>query len=158
MKSKDFNKIIIAFMVIIVIILAYLFLFKKTIAKSIMLNKNAVNLIVGESFQLEATIYPTNVSNKEVIWTTDNPMIATVENGLVKAIKKGEVFVTVSTKDGEKTDKCRVVVSNKEVQNIEVANNIINIELGGVGAISASFPSFNSIPFIVTIHCTGLVV
>ena len=138
MKSKDFNNIIIAFMVVIVIILAYLFLFKKTLANSIMLNKNAINLIVGESFQLEATIYPKDTSNKEVIWTTDNPMIATVENGLVKAIKKGEVFVTASTKDGEKMDKCRVVVSNKEVQNIEIANNIINIEPGGVGAISVS--------------------
>lgn len=68
------------------------------------LNKNEVNLMVGEIDTLITTVTPTDASNKAVTWTSLNPEIATVDNtGKVTAISAGTVTITVSTADGNKT-------------------------------------------------------
>ena len=75
------------------------------------LNKKSIYLKEGESELLEANVYPSNATNKEIIWSSNNEKIATVdENGEITGRSEGKTVISVITKDGEKIDTCEVEV------------------------------------------------
>ena len=61
-------------------------------------------IAAGKKVQLTVTFTPSNVSNKNVIWTSSNPKVATVnQNGVVKFKKKSAgktVIITATAADG----------------------------------------------------------
>lgn len=63
------------------------------------------------SFQLTATVTPSNASNPAVIWSSDDTGIVTVSDGLITGISPGTATVTATTADGGFTDNCTVTVS-----------------------------------------------
>ena len=84
---------------------------------SVSLNKSSLEMFEDDSsFSLVATVLPSNASNKEVTWSSSNTSVATVYNGSVTPVGVGNVTITVSTVDGDKTATCSVVV--KEHQTI----------------------------------------
>ena len=85
------------------------------LASSISLDKATYAMKVGETFQLNYTINPSNATNKDVVWETSNDK-CTVLNGLVSAISVGECVVTVKTVEGSKMASCTITIS--EGQNI----------------------------------------
>lgn len=71
------------------------------------------NLEVDATRQLNVTIEPSNATNQDVAYTSDNEAIATVDaNGLVTAIAEGTAIITV-TVDG-KNDTATVNVTAPE--------------------------------------------
>lgn len=80
---------------------------------SITLNKYALNLTEGESETLSATVLPANATDKNVVWSSGNTMVATIENGLVTAVKEGVTTITAAA--GGKTATCSVTVAAPEV-------------------------------------------
>ena len=73
--------------------------------------------MVGDEFVLTATVSPTDAANKDVTWTSDKAYIATVDNnGKVKGVKEGEATITVTTKDDNKTTRCKVTVVDAEAE------------------------------------------
>ena len=58
---------------------------------------------------LTYTITPENATDKTVTWTSSDETVATVENGVIKAIKAGEA--TITAKAGDKTATCAVTVN-----------------------------------------------
>jgi len=61
------------------------------------------------TYKLKATVYPKNATNKKVVWYSSNKKIATVSStGLVTFKTIGTITITVKTKDGNKTAKCRI--------------------------------------------------
>lgn len=82
---------------------------------SVSLNKSTLDIKVGETATLTATINPTNATNKNVTWESDNTQIATVDTaGKVTAIKEGTAKITVKTKDGNYTATCIVTASKND--------------------------------------------
>ena len=82
---------------------------------SVSLNKSTLDIKVGGTATLTATINPTNATNKNVTWESDNTQIATVDTaGKVTAIKEGTAKITVKTKDGNHTATCIVTVSKND--------------------------------------------
>ena len=75
------------------------------------LNRTTLSLKEGATATLQATIAPTDATNKEVVWSTSNSAVATVEDGTVKAVKAGTATITVTTVDGTKTAECTVTVT-----------------------------------------------
>ncbi len=56
-------------------------------------------LTVGEKTPLTATVYAGANASQEVVWSTDDPSVATVDsNGLVTAIAPGEVIISAKSK------------------------------------------------------------
>ena len=82
------------------------------LTNSITLNETEAELIVGESFQLSATIAPDNATNKSVTWSSTNEAVAVVdENGLMTAVGSGTCQVRATANDGSgKTASCLVTV------------------------------------------------
>ncbi|CDI48806.1 Ig-like domain-containing protein [Clostridium tetani] len=90
---------------------------KKIKVEKISLDKRLIEVKKEEAIKLIATITPDNTTNKNVIWTSSNDEIATIDNeGNVRALKAGEVVIKVATEDGQKFAECKVVVkAEKEV-------------------------------------------
>lgn len=65
---------------------------------------------VGEEWTFTATVYPTNATNTDLSWSSSDPKVATIDNGLLKAVGRGKTTITVTTKDGGHTDQCQVTV------------------------------------------------
>lgn len=86
------------------------------------------NLEIGDTRQLNVTIEPSNATNQDVAFTSDNEAIATVDaNGLVTAIAEGTTTITV-TVDG-KTDTATVNVTRPpEITKEEVTEEIDIVE------------------------------
>lgn len=76
------------------------------------LDKSSLNLQIGGSETLTATVAPSNASNKSVNWTSSNTSVATVNNnGQVTAVGVGTATITATTVDGNKTATCTVTVT-----------------------------------------------
>ena len=80
---------------------------------SVKLNKETITLIEGESEVLVATIDPEDATDKDITWQSSNTDVATVEEGLITAVAKGEAVITVTTDDGGHTAQCIINVANK---------------------------------------------
>ena len=77
------------------------------------LNKTSTSLYVGDTETLTATVAPDNATNKAVTWTSSNPSVATVENGVVTALARGTAVITATAADGSGASaSCTVTVSS----------------------------------------------
>jgi glutathione peroxidase len=74
------------------------------------LSTEDLTISVNESITLTASVFPDDASDKEVFWKSSDETVATVHDGVVKGITKGSATITVTTKDGEKTASCKVLV------------------------------------------------
>ena len=77
------------------------------------LDDTAIELFVGESQNLTATVSPADATNKNVTWRASDETIVTVSKGTVTAQGAGTAVVTVITEDGGKTAECTVTVKEK---------------------------------------------
>ena len=79
---------------------------------SVTTNVNEVNLLIGESVTVTATITPSNAANKEIAWVTSNRNIATVSaNGRITAVGSGVAEIRAVSMDTGIASVIRVVVS-----------------------------------------------
>ena len=80
--------------------------------QQVKLNTNNMDLSVGNTTQLTATVSPSNTTNKAVKWLSSNENIAQVDDeGNVTAVGTGYCSIYVKADDGSgKFDKCLVHV------------------------------------------------
>ena len=64
------------------------------------LNASSGELTVGGEVTLVATVLPLTASNKAVTWSSSKPTVASVNNGVVKALTEGTATITATTVDG----------------------------------------------------------
>ena len=58
---------------------------------------------------LKAVVTPADATNKNIIWTSSDPTVATVDkNGVVTALSYGKAVITAKTEDGGYTASCTV--------------------------------------------------
>ena len=80
---------------------------------SVSLDKTELNLFIGESQTLAASVKPDNATDKTVTWSTSNAGVATVDNGKVTAVKEGEA--TIKAQAGGKEASCKVKVAAHQI-------------------------------------------
>lgn len=110
-------------------------------------NKSALTLDEGLSEYLTVTIAPVNATNKKITWTSSNNAVATVEgNGNVTAHKAGNVTITVTTEDGNKTATCNVTVNAVIVVATDVSLDKTSISLvqGNSRTLTATITPVNA--------------
>ena len=85
----------------------------KVSVTGITVDKTNITIVVGKTEQINATVAPSNATEKGVTWTSNNTKVATVDNnGKVKAISKGTATITATTKDGGKKKNITVTVKD----------------------------------------------
>ena len=96
------------------------------------LDKTAEEIFVGETTTITATVTPAELpaEDKEVVWTSSNTTIATVDaNGKVTALKAGTVTITAtSAKENGKSASC--VLTIKAIE-LSITEGITELKLGG---------------------------
>ena len=75
------------------------------------LDKKAVALEQRKTLMLRHTVYPENAFKKEVTWSSSNPNIARVSNGMVTGVTVGYAYIRVITDDGFFRAECLVKVN-----------------------------------------------
>ncbi|WP_314589901.1 S-layer homology domain-containing protein [Paenibacillus terrigena] len=77
------------------------------------LDKDTLNLPVGSTDKLSATVLPADATNKSVTWSSSNEQVAKVDaNGVVTAIKVGTAVIKVTTVDGGFAAQCTITVTS----------------------------------------------
>ena len=88
----------------------------ETPVTNITLNSNEINLNPGGTFKLDATVNPSNASNKNIKWISANESIATVDqSGNVTADVVGTTYISAVSADGKVIATCTVNVSKPVV-------------------------------------------
>lgn len=80
---------------------------------SISLNKTSGTKYIGETENLIVSYNPSNTTdNKSITWTTSNKKVATINNGVVKAVGVGNAVITAKVMN--KTATYNITVKKKE--------------------------------------------
>jgi uncharacterized protein YjdB len=74
--------------------------------------ESKIEIWVGETVTLTPTFLPPNAYNKNVSWESNNPDVATVDNGTITGKAIGRAEIKVITEDGGRFTTCLVTVIN----------------------------------------------
>lgn len=77
------------------------------------ISSNSESLYVGDSVNLSAEVYPSNATDTEIEWYSEDKNIATVsEYGRVEAVAAGQTRIIAKSSDGGYTASCTVTVQS----------------------------------------------
>jgi len=118
---------------------------------SVSVTPGSATINVGATQQLTAAISPSNASNKNVTWTSNNTSVATVSStGLVTGVAAGTATITVTTQDGDKTASSAITVTS----------GAQNLALGKTATVSstetASYPGSAAVDGSLTTRWSSL--
>ena len=82
-------------------------------ATDLMLSKQAVTLLAGETETLTVTALPIGGSHQPLVWTTSDASVATVTDGVITAVSAGTATIAVTA--GGLSASCVVTVPNNVV-------------------------------------------
>lgn len=80
---------------------------------SISLNQTSAVANVGSILYLIAGIYPNDVTDISLVWSSSNPEVATVDNGIVKCLEAGETIIACEASNYETPQAtCKLTVKD----------------------------------------------
>ena len=92
--------------------------------EEIKLDVENLTLQEGESYNLKATIYPEDATNKNITFNSENNEIATVDqNGKITAIKEGTTKITVTSQESQGSQNAQNDENKQRKKNTK--NNVI---------------------------------
>ena len=91
----------------------------ETPVSGVSLEPGTLNLEVGSTASLTATVTPIFATDKTVTWSSSDQTVVTVSNGTVKALKEGTATITATA--GGKSATCPVTVTPNKEQQIKTA-------------------------------------
>lgn len=84
--------------------------------KGITLDKEIIEMAVGSSCRLNATITPSDATDKTIIWDSSDETIAIVSSsGVIAALKEGDVTITAYSLDRKKSASCGVFIKDVKI-------------------------------------------
>ena len=98
---------------------------KGIVPNEVKLSQSSVTLTPAKSkVSLSATVLPDNASVKDIIWTSSNPSVATVNsNGVVYSVGNGKTTITATTIFGKVKTDCQIEVKDFKYEGMEKASN-----------------------------------
>ena len=101
---------------------------------SITLNKTSVSIEKGKTYDLNATVHPSNATYTSVTWTSTKPYVASVDGtGLVTAKSKGATWITAhATDDSGKIATCSVSVTDVPVTGVTLSPSEMTMNVGQI--------------------------
>ena len=105
--------------------------------KEIELVPDATEIGAGSMTQVSAIIKPEKATNRELVWMSSDPSIATVDDkGIVKGLKSGTVTITAKTKDGKVVAKTTITIKTSptptpmQIESLSFAQSSVSVKKG----------------------------
>lgn len=96
-------------------------------------------LPLGNTFQLTATVLPNNATNKTVIWTSSNPLVATVSaSGLVTSVAAGQTTITGRTQSANLTASSVITIVGGPAPVVAVSPRTATVLVGATTTLTAT--------------------
>ena len=105
---------------------------------SVSLNTAAIEIVEGDTYSLVATVLPSNAEYEGINWASSNTSVASVNQGVVIALKEGNTTITASA--GGKTATCSVTVSAKyiAVTSVTLDKSELSLKVGSSDVLIAT--------------------
>lgn len=108
------------------------------LVESVSLNVQQTTVTVGKGMRLVPRILPANATDHRLIWSSEDPEVARVDQGVVLGLKQGTVTIRVKSVDGGKSASCEVTVKPVQVERIVLSVTDLPLVVGQeytVGAV-----------------------
>jgi len=113
-----------------------------------------MSIASGTQQTIAATVLPAGATNKNVMWTSTNTLVASVRtDGVVTALNPGSAAIIVSTQDGGKTAVCSVEVTPNSliyVQSVTLSKASLTLAVGDEETLEAIVRPDNATDKFVT--------
>ena len=79
-------------------------------------------LYIGQTTQLHQVLTPSDTTNQNVTWSSNNPSVASVDatTGVVTALRAGTAVITTTTVDGGFTNTVTITVLNQQLDDYTI--------------------------------------
>ena len=107
---------------------------------SITVSPSCQTMYAGSSYYLHATVFPCDAANKNVVWSSTNTFIATVNptSGLVYAKSAGDAMIYATAQDGSGVRGiCNISVSSVAVSSVSICPKQKTLSPGETTTLSA---------------------
>lgn len=96
----------------------------------VFLDCDQLTLTEGETHRLTHQISPSDATNLDVFWKTDNGSVATVsQDGTITAVSTGTANISVTSPDCDVAAVCKVTVTPRHINSTELRISSSSIEL-----------------------------
>ena len=100
---------------------------------------DAKTMYIGEMLMLTADVAPDTATIKDVVWTSDKPDNATVdEYGVVTGVSKGSAIITAKAADGSGRYGTFTVTVRQQPEEITLNKTDVNLKKGNYVTLSAT--------------------
>lgn len=99
MASSDFSQKFIALLVLSLVVMGCTKEPEPIPVDSLTLSSSSITLGVGESHTIIATISPSDADNQNVLWSSSDPSVVSVNDDIVTAISAGFTKITARSED-----------------------------------------------------------
>ena len=112
--------------------------------KSVELDYEELTLTIGDSETLTVTINPANAENQNVVWSSSNKAVASVDGGKITTHSVGKATITVTAEDGGVKASCVVTVKEIAVESVTLDRTKLTLTVGGSATLTASVKPDNA--------------
>lgn len=81
----------------------------------ITLSATSLDLYKGNSGEIQATVFPANADDRNYTWSSSDPAVATIENGILKAIGGGTTTIAATATMNGVKGECSVTVAGEGI-------------------------------------------
>ena len=118
----------------------------------ITIDRENLRIFIGNKHTLVAIVAPADASNKQVIWSSSDESIATVDEGVVTGVGLGNARITAETKEKGFKVECNVKVT-EECQT--QTKGPMTLDLGHVTATTAVIAGYLDVDLLADYDMTG---
>lgn len=107
----------------------------------IQINVESIDFVMGVNgaAAIVPQLSPSTVTPQDLIWTSSNPAVVTVDNnGMLTAHSDGEAVITIASQDRSLVRTCKVFVSHVKLTMLQLNYENYNMQEGGELTLSVT--------------------
>ena len=109
---------------------------------SVSLDTSSLELSIGDTYTFKTSVLPENATNKELIWSSSDESVVSVDNDTITALKEGKATISVKSKDGYKSSSAEITVVKKpsiiHVSSVSLNETSLNLLTGDKATLTAT--------------------
>ena len=113
----------------------------------IQINVESVDFVMGVNgtSAIVPQLSPSSVTPQDLVWTSSNPSVVTVDNnGVLTAHSDGEAVITIASQDRTIVKTCNVSVSHVKLTTLKLSYKDYTLQEGGVMNLSVALHPANA--------------